>query len=269
MLVTDRRRRVLDEVRRYGSVSVRDLAERLGVSAMTIRRDLEQLEADGTLRRVRGGATLPRASDTEELAFAETSHRRIAQKEAIARRAAELVHPGMCVGLSGGSTTWTLARELRHVPDLTIVTNSLRIGDEFTVGDPRRTVILTGGIRTPSDALVGPVAVQALAQLHCDLMFMGVHGMDLGAGFTTPNLMEAETNRALVRSSQRLVVVADHSKWGKVGLSTIAELSAAHLLVTDDRLPAGARADLAARIDQVLVAPTGETDSTEPPRPPD
>lgn len=264
MLVTDRRRRVLDEVRRYGSVSVRDLAEHLDVSAMTIRRDLEQLEAGGALRRVRGGATMPRASETEELAFAETSHRRIAEKEAIARRATELVRPGMCVGLSGGSTTWTLARELRDVPDLTIVTNSLRIGDEFTVGDARRTVILTGGIRTPSDALVGPVAVHALEQLHCDLVFMGVHGMDTGAGFTTPNLMEAETNRALVRSTQRLVVVADHSKWGKVGLSTIAELSAAHVLVTDGHLPAGARAELAARIGQVLVATTDGRGSTRP-----
>ena len=269
MLVTDRRRRVLDEVRRYGSVSVRDLAERLDVSAMTIRRDLEQLEADGALRRVRGGATMPRAHDTEELAFTETSHRRTEEKEAIARRAAELVRPGMCVGLSGGSTTWTLARELRNVPDLTIVTNSLRIGDEFTVGDARRTVILTGGVRTPSDALVGPVAVQAMAQLHCDLVFMGVYGMDAGAGFTTPNLMEAETNRALVRSTQHLVVVADHSKWAKVGLSTIAELSAAHVLVTDDRLPVEAREDLAARIDQVLLAPAGTAGRPSLPHPPD
>lgn len=256
MLVTDRRRRVLDEVRRYGSVSVRDLSERLDVSTMTIRRDLEQLEADGALRRVRGGATMPRASETEELAFTETSHQRTAEKEAIARAAAELVQPGMCVGLSGGSTTWTLARRLRHVPDLTIVTNSLRIGDEFTVGDARRTVILTGGIRTPSDALVGPVAVHALQQLNCDLVFMGVYGMDTGAGFTTPNLMEAETNRALVRSTQRLAVVADHSKWAKAGLSTIADLSAAQVLITDDHLPAPARDALSAQIDRVLIAPT-------------
>src|SRR5699024_11384222 len=83
----------------------------------------------------------------------------------------------MSIGLSGGSTTWTLARELRQVPDLTIVTNSLRIGDEFAGGDAQHTVILTGGIRTPSDALVGPVAVQALQSLHCDVLFMGVFGM--------------------------------------------------------------------------------------------
>ena len=255
MLVTERRRRVLDEVRRYGSVSVRELAERLTVSEMTIRRDLEHLEADGRLRRVRGGATLPRAEDTEELAFAETSHRHIAEKEAIARAAAELVRPGMCIGLSGGSTTWTLARELRHVPDLTIVTNSLRIGDEFTGPDAQRTVILTGGISTPSDALVGPVAVQALSQLHCDLLFMGVFGMAPGAGFTTPNLMEAETNRALVRAAHRLAVVTDRSKWGKVGLSTIAELGAADILVCDALLAETAQAELTAQIGRVILAP--------------
>lgn len=254
VLVTERRRRVLDEVRRYGSVSVRDLAARLTVSEMTIRRDLEQLDADGRLRRVRGGATLPRAQDTEELAFTETSHRRTAEKEAIARAAAGLVRPGMCVGMSGGSTTWTLARELRHVPDLTIVTNSLRIGDEFTGGDARRTVILTGGIRTPSDALVGPVAVQALDQLHCDLLFMGVFGMDPQAGFTTPNLMEAETNRALVRAAHRLVVVADHSKWQKVGLTTIAPLSAADVLVSDEQLTTAAYEELDTQIGRIILA---------------
>ncbi len=255
MLVTDRRRRVLDEVRRYGSVSVRDLADRLAVSEMTIRRDLAQLDAEGRLRRVRGGATSPRAEDTEEPAFAETTRRRTAEKEAIARAAARLVRPGMCIGLSGGSTTWTLARELRRVPDLTIVTNSLRIGDEFTGGDAQRTVILTGGIRTPSDALVGPVAVQALERLHCDVLFMGVFGMAPGPGFTTPNLMEAETNRALVRAARRLVVVADHSKWGRVGLSTIAELSAAEVLVCDEQLPAEAHEELDTQIQRIVLAP--------------
>lgn len=255
MLVTDRRRRVLDEVRRYGSVSVRELAGRLAVSEMTIRRDLELLDAEGRLRRVRGGATSPRAHDTEEPAFAETTRRHTAEKEAIARAAAELVRPGMSIGLSGGSTTWTLARELRQVPDLTIVTNSLRIGDEFAGGDAQHTVILTGGIRTPSDALVGPVAVQALQSLHCDVLFMGVFGMAADAGFTTPNLMEAETNRALVQAARRLVVVADHSKWDRVGLSTIAELAAADVLVCDDNLPADAQEDLDTQIQRIVLAP--------------
>ncbi|MPV51329.1 DeoR family transcriptional regulator [Pseudactinotalea sp. HY160] len=233
MLVTERRRRVLEEVRRKGAVTVTDLSERLGVSGMTIRRDLEALAGDGMLEKVHGGATVRHAPSAEELDFDETSQQRRAEKEAIAERAAQLVQPGMSVGVSAGSTTWTFARHLRGISDLTIVTNSLRIAEEFRRTDPDRTVVITGGVRTPSEALVGPVAVRALQVLHCDVLFLGVHGVDLRAGLTTPNLMEAETNRALVASAQQLVVLADHSKFGRVGLSTIVELNAVDTLVTD------------------------------------
>ncbi|WP_370460110.1 DeoR/GlpR family DNA-binding transcription regulator [Pseudactinotalea sp. HY158] len=231
--MTERRRRVLEEVRRKGAVTVTDLSERLGVSGMTIRRDLEALAGDGMLEKVHGGATVRHAPSAEELDFDETSQQRRAEKEAIAERAAQLVQPGMSVGVSAGSTTWTFARHLRGISDLTIVTNSLRIAEEFRRTDPDRTVVITGGVRTPSEALVGPVAVRALQVLHCDVLFLGVHGVDLRAGLTTPNLMEAETNRALVASAQQLVVLADHSKFGRVGLSTIVELNAVDTLVTD------------------------------------
>ena len=83
-------------------------------------------------------------------------------------------------------------------------------------------MLLTGGLRTPSDALVGPVAITALRSLHVDAVFLGVHGMDERAGFSTPNLLEAETNRAMIRSGRRLVVLTDSSKWGVVGLSSMA-----------------------------------------------
>ena len=112
------------------------------------------------------------------------------------------------------------------MPGLTVVTNSIPVADVFyRAGRPDQTVVLTGGTRTPSDALVGPVAVAAIRTLHLDLLFLGVHGMSERAGFTTPNLMEAETNRALVAAAARLVVLADHTKWGTVGISSIAALS--------------------------------------------
>ena len=94
----------------------------------------------------------------------------------------------------------------------------------------------------------------AVRSMHVDLLFMGVHGMDDRGGFTTPNLLEAETNRALLRSAQQLVVVADHTKWGIVGLSTIAELGQADVLVTDDGLPEDARATLAEHVGELMVA---------------
>jgi multiple sugar transport system ATP-binding protein len=115
-----------------------------------------------------------------------------------------------------------------------VVTNSIRIADLLTqTPRPGRTVVLTGGTRTPSDALVGPIAVQALGTLHLDRVFMGVHGMSERAGFTTPNLLEAETNQAFVDAAEHLVVLADHTKWDVTGLATIARARRATTVITD------------------------------------
>lgn len=256
MLVSERRRRVVAQVQRQGSASVTELAALLGVSGMTIRRDLDVLSADGLLDKVHGGATVRRPPSTEELGFEETSQRARSEKGAIAARARALVRPGMSIGLSGGSTTWALAQALREVPDLTLVTNSLRIAEEFHHSSAQQAVVLTGGVRTPSDALVGPVAVRALQVLHCDLVFLGVHGIDEHAGFTTPNIMEAETNRALVETGQEVVVLADHSKWGRVGLTTIVDLDAVDHLVTDDQMPPDAVQTLREHIGTVDLVST-------------
>jgi DeoR/GlpR family transcriptional regulator of sugar metabolism len=103
------------------------------------------------------------------------------------------------------------------------------------------------------------VAVHALRSLHLDAVFLGVHGISAAAGFTTPNLLESETDRALVESGQRLIVVADHTKWGIVGISTIAGLGDADVLVTDEGMAEQARTLLAAEIDQVILAPPAPT----------
>ena len=129
-----------------------------------------------------------------------------------------------------------------------VVTNSIRICEGLLAVERRDlTVLLTGGMRTPSDALVGPLAVAALASLHLDQVFMGVHGMSLHAGFTTPNMLEAETNKAFANAAEQLVVLADHTKWNTVGLASIAPLSSADIVVTDRHLDAAARDVLAAR----------------------
>ena len=141
-----------------------------------------------------------------------------------------------------------IARRLVDVPGLTVVTNSPRVADVLhEAGRADQTIILTGGVRTPSDALVGPFAVAALRSVHLDLVFMGVHGMDARPGSRRPNLLEAETDRALVEAGRRLVVVADHTKWGVVGISSIARLDQADVLITDGHLDAAARAILAGR----------------------
>ncbi|MFJ2605441.1 DeoR/GlpR family DNA-binding transcription regulator [Streptomyces sp. NPDC091279] len=261
LLAEQRRTLILDEVRRRGGVRVNELTRKLGVSDMTVRRDLDALARQGVLEKVHGGAVPLVEASTHEPGFEAKSGLELSAKEDIARAAAQLVAPGSAIALSGGTTTFALAHQLLDVADLTVVTNSVRVADVFhaaqRVSGPRpgaATVVLTGGVRTPSDSLVGPVADQAIGALHFDVLFLGVHGISVEAGLSTPNLAEAETNRRLVQSARRVVVVADHTKWGVVGLSSFATLDQVDTLVTDSGLPDEARAEISEQLRTLVVA---------------
>ena len=253
MLAHQRQVRILAELRRTGAVRVSDLTEMLDVSDMTIRRDLENLVASGIARKVHGGAVLA-GQVAHEPGFAVKSQLEQSAKHAIAARAASLIQPGAAIALSAGTTTWAMAPLIVTIPGLTVVTNSTTVADAIATLDPTNqiSVVLTGGVRTPSAALVGPVADRAIATMHVDQLFLGVHGMDERIGFTTPNLAEAATNRALIACAREVIVVADSSKWGIVGLADIAPLTAAHVVVTDDRLPRSAARILSERVPQLI-----------------
>lgn len=258
MLARQRQARIVDEVRRHGGVRVSDLTSLLDVSDMTVRRDLEELDRRGLLQKVHGGAVLA-SNSAEEPGFEAKSVRERREKEALAAAAAAMVRPGQALAVSAGTTTRALATALSAVPDITVVTNSVRVAEAFepTAGGSGQTVVLTGGVRTPSDALVGPLADAAIRSLHVDVLFLGVHGMDPAAGFTTPNLAEAETNRAFLGHAQKVIVVADHTKWRTVGLCTFGPLSAADVLVTDDGTDEEARMVLGESVGELVVAPVG------------
>lgn len=234
MLPPQRQRLILERVRTQGGVRVSDLGDELDVSDMTIRRDLAALAERGLVRKTHGGATVAEPASTEEPGFRAKSTLQQAEKLAIARAAAAQVSPGDAVAIGAGTTTHAVAQLLVDVPGLTVITNSIPAAEVFhTAGRADQTVLLTGGVRTPSDALVGPTAEAALRQLHVNTTILGVHGMGRESGLTTPNLQEAETNRALIASGRRLVVVADHTKWDVVGISSMAPMSAVDLLITD------------------------------------
>lgn len=255
MLASQRQALILEEIRRAGAVRVSRLTDVLGVSDMTVRRDLDVLAGRGAVQKVHGGATLHGTSSATEPPFATTSGREQREKDAIAAEAAALVGAGATIGIGAGSTTWALARLLTDVPGLTVVTNSVPVAELLHRADRAdATVVLTGGIRTRSDALVGPVAVGVIRSLNLDLIFLGAHGMDGHGGLTTPNLMEADTNRAFIQAARRLCVLADHTKWGGVGLSSFARLEEVDVLVTDDGIDAGARSVLAERARRLVVA---------------
>ncbi len=263
MLARQRQAYILDRVREDGGVRVSDLVRELAVSDMTIRRDLELLADQGLIEKVHGGATALPGSAQFEPTFAAKSSLQQLEKEAIAAAAVGFVEPGSAIGISAGTTTYAIARRLVDIQGLTVVTNSPRAADVLhESGRSDQTIILTGGVRTPSDALVGPFAVSALRSVHLDLVLLGVHGMDEHSGFTSPNLLEAETDRTLVDAGRRLIVVADHTKWGVVGLSSIARLDQADVLITDGHLEPEARDVLAGQVNQLIEARPAEIESS-------
>ncbi|MCP3818671.1 DeoR/GlpR family DNA-binding transcription regulator [Streptomyces sp. A3M-1-3] len=269
LLAEQRRAMILDEVMRRGGVRVNELTRKLNVSDMTVRRDLDAMARQGVIEKVHGGAVPVVEASTHEPGFEAKSSLELSAKDDIARAAAAMAVPGSAIALSGGTTTYALAHHLLDVPDLTVVTNSVRVADVFhsaqrtSSGGADRggadrggaaTVVLTGGVRTPSDSLVGPVADQAIRSLHFDVLFLGVHGISVEAGLSTPNLAEAETNRRFVQAARRVVVVADHTKWGTVGLSSFASLEDVDTFVTDTGLSDEMRAEIAEHVPGLVVA---------------
>ena len=253
-LARQRQTLILEQVREHGAVRVADLVTTLGVSDMTIRRDLELLHERGLLEKVHGGAASIEGSSLFEPGFTAKSVLMEAEKELIAASAASLVAPGTAIAISAGTTTFALARRLTDIPGLTVLTNSVPVADVlYKDGRSDQVVILSGGVRTPSDALVGPFAVEVIRSLHVDSVFMGTHGMDFRSGLTTPNILEAETNRALIEAGRRLIVLADHTKWGTIGISSVARLENADTIITDSGLDPTARSQLASAVRRLIV----------------
>lgn len=255
MLARHRQSLILQAVRSDGSARVSDLTQQLGVSDMTIRRDLEVLARDGLVEKVHGGAVLPGTPAQHEPGFEDKLVLERPEKASIAHAAASLVRPGTAIAITAGTTTFALAQCLADIPGLTIVTNSLRVANLFSGSRSADgpAIVLTGGMRTPSDALVGPVADLTIKSLHFDTLFLGCNGIDPEAGLTTPNLAEAETNRTFIKLARRVVVLADHTKWGVVSLASFASLDDVNVLITDELLAPDARAILSEKIGEILV----------------
>ena len=232
MLNEERRRLILEILNRDGRVLVADLARQFHTSQVTIRKDLDILHGHGRIHRTHGGALPARESVLEDptLREKEKLHRR--EKLRIAAAAARMVKERQVVILDSGTTTTAIARALRKFENLTIITNAANIAAELSGSSLE--VILTGGtLRKNSFSLVGPIAEETLRRLNADILFLGVDGLDVHHGLSTPNLLEAKVNRAMMDVAGVVVVVCDSSKFGRRSLSSIAPLSAVHHLITD------------------------------------
>ena len=236
MLIEERRQHILAIAQNEGRVRVRDLSKALGISQITIRKDLDHLQGRGLLQRSHGGAlpAQPGALFDPSLKEKEKSHHR--EKERIGAAAAELVQEGQCVMLDSGTTTTAVAHALKKFSNLTVITNAVNIAADLT--STNLEVILTGGIlRKNSFSLVGPLAEDMLAEMHADILFLGVDGFDFEIGLTTPNLLESRVNRAMVNGAAKVVAVCDSTKFNRRSLSRIVPISAIHHIITDSALP--------------------------------
>jgi DeoR family fructose operon transcriptional repressor len=248
-----------------------DLSEMLGASEATIRRDLEVLESQRIVERTHGGAVLTQRMPTEP-AYSHSALAHPEEKRWIGQAAAALVRDGQTVLVNSGTTTADVLRYLRSRKDiarLVIITNNIMAAmDDW---DPAVELLLLGGsFRSRSHSVVGRFATDMLRQVGADVSFIGVDGISLKYGVTTPSNVEAEIAQLMIeRTRGRVVIVADHSKWGVVSNFDIATIDQIHALVVDSGLPAASRAELEARGVEVVVAgPRLANGSAAPPADP-
>lgn len=233
VLAEARRHQILAALQENHAIAVGELSRRFEVSESTIRRDLRELAETGGLLRTHGGALRPDATLFEP-SFREKGAVQAAEKAAIAEAALELVRDGDAMLLDSGTTTLALARRLRITRrELTVVTNSLTNAAELA-GVPSIEVVLAGGVVRPRTlALVGSITQRTLVEVHVERAFVGMNGIDVQAGLTTPALAEAEVKRTMIKAARQAIVLADHTKLGRVHFAAVARLDEVHLLITD------------------------------------
>ena len=231
----ERRTLILEKLNTYGQVNVNDLSKDFGVSEVTIRNDLNQLEQKSALIRARGGAIKPtrvgvdfEISDKDKINFRE--------KQRIGQRAAQLVEEGDTIILDSGTTTMELAKNLGEINNLTVITNALNIAMKLAENKNINVIVPGGFLRKQSLSLIGTPAEKGFRGYYCDKLFLGVDGLDIDYGLSTPNVEEAHLNQVMIEYSEQVILLSDSSKFLRKSLAFICSLSAVHTIVTDDHI---------------------------------
>ncbi len=231
LFVEERRRAILEQLSKWGRVSVKDLSDMLNVSAVTIRQDLRSLEDEDLLERTHGGAVLPASKPSgPELSFDVRQRSKRPEKEAIARAAASLVMPGYSIALDASTTAYAIVPYIKTLDRLIVVTNSLMIAQSL-LDSPQIQVYMPGGrLRRDSIALVG--APSTVPDINLNIGFFGTRGISLTTGITDTDPDEVEMKRTMLLRCMRRVIVSDHDKWDKVAPYTVAEISQVQTIIT-------------------------------------
>ena len=237
LLPEERRRRILEMLNQAESITVSDLVERLGVSRVTARADLDSLGAEGALVRSHGGALKPLDPRSDyPLQLKETLHH--AEKVRIAAAAAKLIHDADTVAFDSGTTTCEIAKQIKRMdlPSLTVITNALNIANELS-GLEWISLIMTGGIlRHKSGSFTGPHAHETLRNLNADHLFLGADAIDVAVGLTTPDILGAQVALRMIELAREVTAVVDASKFGRHSLTLSGKIEDLDRVITDSRV---------------------------------
>ncbi|MGM7719752.1 DeoR/GlpR family DNA-binding transcription regulator [Metabacillus sp. Hm71] len=231
VLPQERQKQILKHLHEYRSVKIVDLSKTLNVTRETIRKDLYEMEEEGLVRKVHGGAILNKAN--LETNYHHRIHTNDGEKRSIAKKAAELVADGDTMYIDYGTTALYFVREILDKKNLTILTNSLPIANELIDYSNHEVVVIGGSIRKNERSLFGPIAYRVIQDLYVDIGFFGTGGVDLEAGFTNFHLGESEVSRLMVKHSQKRVLLADYSKFNTQAMNKVASFDEIDILITD------------------------------------
>ncbi|MDF7663408.1 DeoR/GlpR family DNA-binding transcription regulator [Bifidobacterium sp. ESL0763] len=256
MISSQRQHLILSRLRTRGAVRITALSKELGVSAMTVRRDITDLADKGLLKRVHGGAVTTSALLSEPL-FSVKSQMDIGLKDSIAREAVKYVAPGDVVAIGGGTTSYIFAQHLlesQRASGITILTNSIPVAELVQALESKDVeVIVTGGVITRSNSLVGPIADKVIESLRVNTVFLGTHSVSVPRGFLMPNSLEAATDMSMMDIADKTVILSDHTKWSCTSLSLFARFDQVDTLITDDGLDPASLAETKKLVNNLVV----------------
>ncbi|MCM1348610.1 MAG: DeoR/GlpR family DNA-binding transcription regulator [Firmicutes bacterium] len=237
MTKEERHQLILDTLMRHESIPVSSLSMLLDVSAVTIRKDLTELEAANKLYRSHGKAVLINPYINNR-SISEKEKLQRSEKELIGREAARLITRDDSIIIASGTTLLAFARCIMPVHRLTVISASLAVSQLLGTNEQIDLVQLGGSIRHSSLSVVGKFAESPLCEFSCSKLFIGVDGIDIDFGITTTDIREAELNRAMMRTAQKTIVLADSSKFRRRGFSKIANITEVDTIITDSHIPA-------------------------------
>ncbi len=232
----DRQLQILRLVERQQRISIVDICTTFGVSEATARRDLETLASQGKLQRVHGGAIVLTMAPPEQSILQRQSEQ-ADEKIRIGQTAAALVQDGETVFLGSGTTVLEAARALYGRSNLTVLTNSLPVINALAGADGITVICLGGMLRESEHSFIGHITEQALAEVHADKVLIGTRAISLEHGLTNEYLPETMTDRAILKSGKEIIVLADHTKFGRAATVLLAPLERIHTIVTDEQAP--------------------------------